>query len=66
MEFQPMTYLIKIMTKIMNKLLEQYKSPYYNQYIAPYQYHFEKDGKNLGRILWINNTDGIIIVKDED
>lgn len=53
------------MTKIMNKLM-QYRNPYYNQYVAPYQHHFEKDGRNLGRILWINNTDGITIEKDED
>lgn len=50
---------------MMNKLLEQCKNPYWNQYVAPYNCHFEKDGKNLGRILWINNTDGITIEQDE-
>ena len=58
-------YLMRLMTMIMNKLI-QYKNPYYNQYIAPYQHHFEYNGKNLGRIIWINNPDGIIIVKDDD
>ena len=51
---------------MMNKLLEQCKNPYWNQYVAPYGCHFEREGKNLGRILWINNVEGIIIVKDED
>lgn len=64
MEFQPMTYLMKIMVKMMNKLYE-YKNPYYNQYVAPYMHHFEKDGKDLGRIIWVNNVDGITIEKDK-
>lgn len=53
------------MTKMMNKLM-QYRNPYYNQYVAPYNCHFEKDGRNLGRIIWINNVDGITIEQDED
>ena len=57
--------LMKMMTKMMDKLM-QYRNPYYNQYVAPYNYHFEKDGRNLGRIIWIKNVDGIIIVKDKD
>ena len=57
-------YLISIMTKMMNKLLEQYKSPYYNQYVAPYRYcFFNSEGKKLGRIIWENNVDGIYIDK---
>lgn len=55
------------MTKMMNKLLEQYKSPYYNQYVAPYGYCFyNKDGKKLGRIIWVNNVDGIYIDKCDE
>lgn len=46
--------------------LKEYKSPYCNQYVAPYGHHFVYNGKNFGRILWINNTDGITIEKDED
>ena len=49
----------------MDKLLK-YRNPYYRQYVSPYQYHFERNGENLGRILWIKNTDGITIEKDED
>jgi len=58
-------YIIKIMTKMMDKLLK-YRNPYYHQYVASYGYHFERNGENLGRILWIKNTDGITIEKDED
>ena len=55
-------YLINIMTKMMNKLLEQYKNPYYNEYVAPYRYcFFNSEGKKLGRIIWVNNVDGIYI-----
>jgi hypothetical protein len=49
-----------------NKLLEQYKNPYWNQYVAPYRCHFEREGKNLGRIIWTHNVDGITIEEDED
>lgn len=49
---------------MMNKLLEQYKNPYYNQYVAPYRYcFFNSEGKKLGRIIWVNNVDGIYIDK---
>lgn len=58
-------FLMILMTKVMNKLM-QYKNPYYNQYVAPYNCHFEKDGRNLGRIIWVNNVDGITIEQDED
>ena len=52
---------------MMNKLLEQYKNPYYNQYVAPYGYcFFNKDGKKLGRIIWVNNVDGIYIDKCDE
>lgn len=40
------------------------KNPYDNQYIADYGFHFEKNNENLGRIIWANNVDGIMIVKD--
>jgi hypothetical protein len=49
----------------MNKLM-QYKNPYYNQYVAPYKCHFEKNGENLGRIIWVNKVDGITVEQDED
>lgn len=60
-----MNYLMKILTMMMNKLY-QYKNPYYNQYVAPSYYHFEKNGENLGRVIWTNNVDGITIEKDEN
>lgn len=42
------------------------KNPYEPQYIAHQGYHFvDADGRNLGRILWINKIDGITIEKDE-
>jgi len=44
----------------------QYKNPYVQQYVAPYRCHFERDGVNYGRIAWLSNVDGIIIVEDED
>lgn len=42
------------------------KNPYDPQYVAPENCHFEKDGKNLGRVLWTNNVEGITIEKDEE
>lgn len=42
-----------------------YKDPYVNQYSAPYGYCFFKDGKKLGRIIWVNDADGICIGKCE-
>ena len=44
----------------------QYKNPYVQQYVAPYRCHFERDGVNYGRVMWMSNVDGIIIVEDED
>lgn len=42
------------------------KNPYEPQYIAHQGYHFvDADGKNLGRILWINKIDGITVEEDE-
>ena len=43
-----------------------YKNPYFQQYVAPYKYcFFNSEGKRLGRIIWINNVDGIYIDKCE-
>ena len=51
----------------MNKLLEQYKNPYYDQYVAPYRYcFFNHEGNKLGRIIWVNNVDGIYIDKCDE
>lgn len=42
------------------------KNPYEPQYIAHQGYHFvDSDGRNLGRILWINKIDGITVEEDE-
>lgn len=46
--------------------LRQYKNPYVNQYVAPWGYHFERNGVNYGRIMWMSNVDGITIEKNED
>lgn len=46
--------------------IKQYKNPYVQQYVAPYRCHFERDGVNYGRIMWMSNVDGIIIVEDEE
>ena len=43
-----------------------FKNPYTNQYVAPYRYCFFKDGRNLGRIIWVNNVDGIYIDKCDE
>lgn len=41
-----------------------YKNPYYSLYVAPYRYcFFNSDGQKLGRIIWVNNVDGIYIDK---
>ena len=42
------------------------KNPYVNQYIAPYGYHFTRDGANYGRIVWLSDVDGITIEKDDE
>lgn len=47
-----------------------YRSPLdiggYYQFVAPYQYSFYKNGKVLGRILWLklDEIDGIYTDKD--
>lgn len=44
--------------------INQYKSPYKgcNQYVAPYGFSFfDKKGKNLGRIIWMNNVKGVYL-----
>ena len=46
--------------------LLQYKNVYDDQYVAPYGHHFVREGVNLGRILWVKDTNGITIEKDED
>ena len=40
------------------------KSPYDDQHIAHYGYHFEKNNKNLGRIVWTKNINDFKIVQD--
>lgn len=43
------------------------KNPFEHQYIANQGYHFvDSSGRNIGRILWINNIEGVMIEKDED
>ena len=43
------------------------KNPYDNQYVADYGFHFvDKNGKNIGRVIWTNNIEGITICKDEE
>lgn len=44
--------------------MKDYKNPIYNMYVAPYGYHFERSGQDIGRIIWIRNTDGITIEKN--
>lgn len=46
--------------------IKQYKNPYVNQYVCPIGWHFEKDGRNYGRIAWFSYVDGVTIEKDED
>lgn len=44
-----------------------FKNPYSDQYVAPYGYSFFKDGKKLGRIIWVKDVNGIYLDKcDED
>lgn len=43
------------------------KNPYDNQYVADYGFHFvDSKGNNLGKIIWINNVEGIMIEKDTE
>lgn len=43
------------------------KCPWSDQYVAPQGYSFYKEGRRLGRIIWLkqNELDGIYIDKDE-
>lgn len=47
--------------------LKVFKTPGENQYVCIYGYHFVKNGKDIGRVLWAkpNELDGIMIDKDE-
>lgn len=39
-----------------------FKNPYINQYVAPYRYcFFNSEGRKLGRIIWVNNVEGIYL-----
>ena len=42
------------------------KNPYVSQYVAPYGYHFERNGVCYGRIVWLSNVDGVTIEKDKE
>ena len=45
--------------------LKQYKkNPYVQQYICPDGYHFERNGVNYGKVIWMSNVDGVTIEKD--
>ena len=48
--------------------LKIYKNPYDDQYVAPYGFHFVRDGINMGKIIWRkpNELDGIYIERDEE
>ena len=39
----------------------------YYQYVAPFDWHFTQNGRNLGRIIWRrdNELEGLYIDKDE-
>lgn len=52
----------------MNNDISQYKNPYkdVHQYVAPEGWHFERSGINYGRIMWMSNVEGIILVKDDN
>lgn len=42
------------------------RNPYENQFVAHQGYHFvDSSGRNLGRIVWMNNIEGITIEEDE-
>ena len=49
----------------MGNEVKECKNPYWNQYVAPWGWHFVYDGQNQGRIIWRNNVDGYTIEKDE-
>lgn len=42
------------------------KNPYDIQHVCAQGYHFERNGENLGRILWTKNVEGMTIEKDEE
>lgn len=46
--------------------IRKYKNPYVQQYVAPFGYHFSRNGVNYGRIAWFSNVNGITIEKDEE
>ena len=46
--------------------IKNYKNPYVDQYVAPYGYHFERNGVNYGRVAWFSNVNGITIEKDDE
>lgn len=49
----------------MKNNLTQYKNPYVQQYVAPFGYHFERNGVSYGRVMWMSNVEGVTIEKDE-
>lgn len=44
-----------------------YKNPWCNQYVCHQGYSFYKNGRRLGRIIWVRPSDinGIYVDKDE-
>lgn len=46
--------------------IKQYKNPYVQQYVAPFGYHFVRNGINYGRIAWFSNVNGVTIEEDEN
>lgn len=49
----------------MKNNITKYKNPYVQQYVAPFGYHFERNGVSYGRVMWMSNVEGITIEKDE-
>lgn len=50
----------------MKMKMKDYKNPIYEMYVAPYGFHFTRDGQNLGRILWAKDVNNITMEADED
>lgn len=48
--------------------IKQFKCPYdgCNQYVAPYRYSFFRGEKNLGRIIWENNVNGVYLDRNDE
>lgn len=46
--------------------VKNYKNPYVQQYVAPFGYHFVRNGINYGRIAWFSNVNGVTIEEDEN